>query len=54
MKAVRFTILIVSFSFFVSSCSVFGGTKRGCPQGAQGAEQMLDGSGSKKAKKFKS
>ena len=54
MKTVRFTILLVTVSLIMSSCSVFGGTKRGCPQGAQGAEQMLDGSSSKKAKKFKS
>ena len=54
MKAVRFTIVIVTASLFLSSCSVFGGTKRGCPQGAQGAEKILDGSSSKKAKKFRS
>jgi hypothetical protein len=37
----------------LSSCSVFGGNKKGCPQGGMGAEQMMDGSKVKKQKKFK-
>lgn len=53
MKAVRYTIYLVSFTLLLSSCSVFRGNKRGCPQGGLGAEQMLDGSNSKKQKKFK-
>ena len=53
MKAVRYTIILVSFSLLISSCSVFRGNKRGCPQGGQGAEQLLDGSSSKKSKKFR-
>jgi hypothetical protein len=54
MKAVRYSFLILSFSFLFSSCSLFK-AKRGCPVDGKsvGAEKFLDGSKTPKAKKFK-
>jgi hypothetical protein len=54
MKAVRFTIIFFSFSFLVSSCSLFK-PGYGCPSNGKnvGAEKLLDGSKQEKAKKFK-
>jgi hypothetical protein len=54
MKTVRNTILFLSFSALVTSCSVFSSNKRGCPTNGKnvGAEKLLDGN-SPKAKKFR-
>ena len=43
MKAVRYIIYLISFSFLVTSCSVFK-AKRGCPSNGRnvGAERVLD------------
>mgnify|MGYP007022262209 CR=1 FL=1 len=60
MKAVRYTIILLSFSFLVSSCSLFGNlfkAKRGCPSNGKnvGAENVLEMSKKeqRKAGKFK-
>jgi hypothetical protein len=53
MKTVRATIIFLTFSLIVSSCSVFGSNKRGCPGGGLGAEKMMDGSKAQKQKKFR-
>jgi hypothetical protein len=54
MKSVRFFLTIASFTLLFSSCSLF---KRGegCPSNGKnvGAEKLLDGSKTPKAKKFK-
>ena len=54
MKSMRLLITMAGFAFFLSSCSVF---KRGegCPSNGKnvGAEKLLDGSKTTKAKKFK-
>jgi len=56
MKAVRYIIYISSFSFLVTSCSMFK-AKRGCPSNGRnvGAEQVLEMSKKeqRKAGKFK-
>ena len=56
MKAVRYIFYISSFSFLVTSCSMFK-AKRGCPSNGRnvGAEQVLDMSKKeqRKAGKFK-
>lgn len=54
MKTVRFIVFLCSFSFIVSSCSLFK-PKYGCPSNGKnvGAEKLLDGSKVPKAKKFK-
>lgn len=56
MKAVRYLTIISSFSFLVTSCSVFN-AKRGCPTNGRnvGAEKVLDMSKKeqRKAGKFK-
>jgi hypothetical protein len=43
MKAVRYLTIISSFSFLVTSCSLFK-AKRGCPTNGKnvGAERVLD------------
>lgn len=56
MKTVRYLIVFSSFSFLVTSCSVFR-AKRGCPSNGRnvGAERVLDMSKKeqRKAGKFK-
>jgi hypothetical protein len=56
MKAVRYITLISSFSFLVTSCSLFK-AKRGCPTNGRnvGAEKVLEMSKKeqRKAGKFK-
>ena len=56
MKAVRYIIIISSFSFLVTSCSLFK-AKRGCPNNGRnvGAERVLEMSKKeqRKAGKFK-
>lgn len=56
MKAVRYLTIISSFSFLVTSCSVFN-SKRGCPTNGKnvGAERVLEMSKKeqRKAGKFK-
>lgn len=56
MKAVRYIFIISSFSFLVTSCSLFK-AKRGCPTNGRnvGAESVLDMSKKeqRKAGKFK-
>jgi hypothetical protein len=53
MKAVRFTLILFSFSLLLASCSLFRSNKRGCPAGGVGAEKYMDGSKLPKQKKFK-
>ena len=54
MKSIRFLLLAAGFTLLLSSCSLF---KRGegCPTNGKnvGAEKLLDGSKTPKAKKFK-
>ena len=54
MKSIRLLLFVAGFSLFLSSCSLF---KRGegCPSNGKnvGAEKLLDGSKTPKAKKFK-
>lgn len=54
MKIVRFFITATLFSFLLSSCSLFK-PKYGCPSDGKniGAEKLMDGSKTPKAKKFK-
>jgi hypothetical protein len=56
MKAVRYLTIISSFSFLVTSCTLFK-AKRGCPTNGRnvGAEKVLDMSKKeqRKAGKFK-
>jgi hypothetical protein len=56
MKAVRYIFIISSFSFLVTSCSLFN-AKRGCPSNGKnvGAERVLEMSKKeqRKAGKFK-
>jgi hypothetical protein len=56
MKAVRYLTIISSFSFLVTSCSLFK-AKRGCPSNGRnvGAERVLEMSKKeqKRAGKFK-
>jgi hypothetical protein len=56
MKAVRYLTIISSFSFLVTSCSLFK-AKRGCPSNGKnvGAERVLEMSKKeqKRAGKFK-
>jgi hypothetical protein len=56
MKAVRYITIISSFSFLVTSCSLFK-AKRGCPTNGRnvGAEKVLEMSKKeqRKAGKFK-
>lgn len=54
MKTVRFIFLFCSFSFSVTSCSLFQ-PKYGCPSNGKnvGAERILSGEKVPKAKKFK-
>lgn len=56
MKTVRYIFIISSFSFLVTSCSMFK-AKRGCPSNGRnvGAERALDMSKKeqRKAGKFK-
>jgi hypothetical protein len=56
MKTIRYIVLITSFSFAVSSCSLLNKPKYGCGDNGGknvGAEKILDGSVPKKEKKFK-
>ena len=54
MKSIRLLLTMASFTLFFFSCSLF---KRGegCPSNGKnvGAEKLLDGSKTPKAKKFK-
>ncbi|HVG40459.1 MAG TPA: hypothetical protein VM888_02515 [Chitinophagaceae bacterium] len=54
MKMVRLLLIVCSLSAVLSACSVFQ-PKYGCPGNGKnvGAESLLDGSKTPKAKKFK-
>jgi hypothetical protein len=54
MKSIRFSLTIASLTFLLSSCSLFK-KGEGCPSNGKnvGAEKLLDGSKTPKAKKFK-
>jgi hypothetical protein len=54
MKSIRFFLTMASFAFILSSCSLFK-KGDGCPSNGKnvGAEKLLDGSKTPKAKKFK-
>jgi hypothetical protein len=54
MKTVRNIFFLCSFSLVVSSCSLFK-KGEGCPSNGKnvGAEKLLDGSKTPKAKKFR-
>ncbi len=54
MKSIRFFLTMAGFCFLLSSCSVFK-KGDGCPSNGKnvGAEKILDGSKTPKAKKFK-
>ena len=54
MKSIRFFLAMAGFCFLLSSCSVFK-KGEGCPSNGKnvGAEKILDGSKTTKAKKFK-
>ena len=54
MKSIRFLLTMAGFCFLLSSCSVFK-KGEGCPSNGKnvGAEKILDGSKTPKAKKFK-
>jgi hypothetical protein len=59
MKTIRLTLLLLTFSALLSSCSVWNRVfppKYGCGTDGKniGAEKLLDGSNQKKAPKFKS
>jgi len=58
MKTIRYTLLLLLFTSALSSCSVWNRVfppKYGCESNGKnvGAEKILDGSNTKKAKKFK-
>jgi hypothetical protein len=56
MKTIRYITIFCAFNIILSSCSLFNKPKYGCGDNGGknvGAEKVLDGSASKKAKKFK-
>ncbi|HEX2606632.1 MAG TPA: hypothetical protein VHK91_04595 [Flavisolibacter sp.] len=54
MKTIRYTLILCTFAGLLSSCSLFK-PKYGCGSDGKnvGAEKLLDGSKTPKAKKFK-
>ena len=54
MKSIRFFLTMAGFTLLLSSCSLFK-KGEGCPSNGKnvGAEKLLDGSKTPKAKKFK-